>query len=134
MEALPHMHNLLNSRPDGFNNLEEAIEWQYVHMLYTYVVGDEVMFFISVTNHTILNPTSARISVPSLFVPSSSNKPPNFVWRTPLRSTAPYWESKLPDWDTFTVGAHPCCRLVPRPIKEFPRGSYSQVIGFGRNG
>ncbi len=45
VEALPHMHNLLNSRPDGFNNLEEAIEWQYVHMLYTYVVGDEVMFF-----------------------------------------------------------------------------------------
>jgi len=74
VEALPHMHNLLNSRPDGFNNLEEAIEWH-------------------VANHTILNPTSARISVPSLFVPSSSNKPPKFVWRTPLRSTAPYWES-----------------------------------------
>jgi protein phosphatase methylesterase 1 len=30
MEALPFMHSLLNARPDGFNNVEEAIEWQYV--------------------------------------------------------------------------------------------------------
>lgn len=28
MEALPFMHSLLNARPDGFNNIEEAIEWQ----------------------------------------------------------------------------------------------------------
>jgi len=74
VEALPHMHNLLNSRPDGFDSLEDAIEWH-------------------VTGHTIRNLTSARISVPSLFVPSPPNYTPRFLWRTPLRSTAPYWES-----------------------------------------
>ena len=30
IEALPHMHSLLNARPEGFDSLEEAIEWQYV--------------------------------------------------------------------------------------------------------
>jgi len=30
LEALPHMHSLLNARPDGFDSPEEAIEWQYV--------------------------------------------------------------------------------------------------------
>ena len=28
LEALPHMHNLLNARPDGFDSIEEAVEWQ----------------------------------------------------------------------------------------------------------
>lgn len=28
IEALPHMHSLLNARPEGFDSLEEAIEWQ----------------------------------------------------------------------------------------------------------
>ncbi|CAK5269955.1 unnamed protein product [Mycena citricolor] len=28
MEALPHMQNLLNSRPDGFDSVENAVEWQ----------------------------------------------------------------------------------------------------------
>lgn len=28
VDALPHMHNLLNARPDGFGTVEEAIEWQ----------------------------------------------------------------------------------------------------------
>lgn len=31
MEALPHMHKLLESRPDGFASPEAAIEWQYVN-------------------------------------------------------------------------------------------------------
>jgi hypothetical protein len=31
LEALPHMHNLLNARPDGFDSIEEAVEWQWVH-------------------------------------------------------------------------------------------------------
>lgn len=30
LEALPHMHKLLDSRPDGFGSVEEAIEWQSV--------------------------------------------------------------------------------------------------------
>ena len=28
VEALPHMNSLLNARPDGFDSMEEAIEWQ----------------------------------------------------------------------------------------------------------
>lgn len=82
MEALPHMHALLNTRPEGFDSIEEAIEWH-------------------VNTHAINNPTSARISVPSILVPRDSSLSPRtrangsfeYRWRTPLRSTAPYWES-----------------------------------------
>jgi len=28
IEALPHMHSLLNARPEGFDSVEDAIEWQ----------------------------------------------------------------------------------------------------------
>ncbi|TFK22765.1 protein phosphatase methylesterase [Coprinopsis marcescibilis] len=75
IEALPHMHSLLNARPDGFDSLEEAIEWH-------------------VNTNTIRNPTSARISIPSIFrhVPDAKVLPV-YQWRTPLRSTAPYWTS-----------------------------------------
>ncbi|KAH8118086.1 protein phosphatase methylesterase [Phellopilus nigrolimitatus] len=76
IEALPHMNKLLDSRPVGFDSIEEAIEWH-------------------VSNHTVRNSLSARISVPSLFVPSEplTDHEPAFKWRTSLRSTAPYWES-----------------------------------------
>ncbi|EJF59180.1 protein phosphatase methylesterase [Dichomitus squalens LYAD-421 SS1] len=77
LEALPLMHSLLNARPDGFDSPEEAIEWH-------------------VTTHTIRNPTSARVSVPGIIVPAPDGSPasaPAYVWRTPLRSTAPYWTS-----------------------------------------
>ena len=33
VDALPHMHQLLNSRPDGFDSIEEAVEWQYVEIV-----------------------------------------------------------------------------------------------------
>ncbi|KAK2462963.1 hypothetical protein APHAL10511_005015 [Amanita phalloides] len=71
IEALPHMHNLLNARPDGFDNIEEAVEWH-------------------ISTNTIRNSNSARVSIPSIFkhVPNTF-KP--YQWRTPLRSTAPYW-------------------------------------------
>ncbi|KAI6025728.1 Alpha/Beta hydrolase protein [Pisolithus orientalis] len=76
MEALPHMHALLNTRPEGFDSIEEAIEWH-------------------VNTHAINNPTSARISVPSIlsFPRTRANGSFEYRWRTPLRSTAPYWES-----------------------------------------
>ncbi|KAF7424568.1 carboxyl methyl esterase activity protein [Pleurotus ostreatus] len=76
IDALPHMHSLLNARPDGFDSLEEAIEWH-------------------VTTNTIRNVRSARISIPSIFKASEPKSPlvPAYVWRTPLRSTAPYWTS-----------------------------------------
>ncbi|KIK60208.1 hypothetical protein GYMLUDRAFT_43952 [Collybiopsis luxurians FD-317 M1] len=76
IDALPHMNNLLNARPDGFDSVEEAVEWH-------------------VTTKAIRNATSARISVPTIVKPSESSSPnvPPFIWRTTLRSTAPYWES-----------------------------------------
>ncbi|KAJ3738455.1 Alpha/Beta hydrolase protein [Lentinula detonsa] len=77
IEALPHMNSLLNARPDGFDSvLEEAVEWH-------------------VNTKTIRNSTSARISIPAIISPSDSSSPkvPPFIWRTPLRSTAPYWQS-----------------------------------------
>lgn len=73
MEALPFMHNLLNTRPDGFNNIEEAVEWH-------------------VSTKTIRNPRSARVSIPSIFKIDPVAVLP-CQWRTPLRSTAPYWSS-----------------------------------------
>jgi len=51
----------------------------------------------SVNTKTVRNPNSARVSVPGIIKPSESTSPgiPPFVWRTPLRLTAPYWRSKL---------------------------------------
>ena len=53
----------------------------------------------SITANQIRNVTSARISVPSIIVPAPSNpkvlRSHPFTWRTPLRSTAAYWQSKL---------------------------------------
>ncbi|KAJ7503263.1 Alpha/Beta hydrolase protein [Mycena galericulata] len=107
LDALPHMHSLLNARPDGFDSVEAGIQWH-------------------VKTKTIRSTTSARVSVPTTLVPtspsaSSSSPSPTptpsgttpsstglrtrtligtgttkqhphaYTWRTPLRSTAPYW-------------------------------------------
>ncbi|KAI0318603.1 protein phosphatase methylesterase [Amylostereum chailletii] len=78
LEALPMMPVILNSRPTGFDSVEEAIEWH-------------------ISANQIRNPTSARVSVPSLVVPAPSDpstlRSRPFVWRTPLGTTGPYWES-----------------------------------------
>ncbi|KAH7335824.1 Alpha/Beta hydrolase protein [Rhizoctonia solani] len=77
MEALPHMHKLLDSRPDGFASQEAAVEWH-------------------VATNTIRNLASARVSVPSLVVPAQPSDTPAghaWKWRTPLRNTSPYWRS-----------------------------------------
>ncbi|KAK7017343.1 protein phosphatase methylesterase 1 [Favolaschia claudopus] len=77
IDALPHMHSLLNARPDGFDSVEEAVEWHF-------------------KTKTIRNSHSARVSVPGIFVPAPSSGSPAaphaYLWRTPLRSTAPYWQ------------------------------------------
>ncbi|KAH9481836.1 Protein phosphatase methylesterase 1 [Psilocybe cubensis] len=64
---------LLNARPDGFDSMEEAIEWH-------------------VSTNTILNVLSARVSIPSIIQFKEGAIPP-YQWRTTLRSTAPYWLS-----------------------------------------
>ncbi|KAH9933552.1 protein phosphatase methylesterase [Epithele typhae] len=77
LDALPLMHSLLNARPEGFDSVEEAIEWH-------------------VQTNTIRNPYSARVSVPSIVVPAPEGSPaylPAYLWRISLRSTAPYWTS-----------------------------------------
>ncbi|KIJ50938.1 hypothetical protein M422DRAFT_27064 [Sphaerobolus stellatus SS14] len=70
LEALPHMHNLLDSRPEGFGSQEEAIRWH-------------------VSTNAIRNIQSARVSVPSILAPSGKG----YKWRTPLRSTASWWSN-----------------------------------------
>ncbi|KAI0706426.1 protein phosphatase methylesterase [Earliella scabrosa] len=77
LEALPLMHSLLNARPEGFDSPEDAIEWH-------------------IKTNTIRNPSSARVSIPGIIVPAPEGSPPStpaYLWRTPLRSTAPYWTS-----------------------------------------
>ncbi|KIM29753.1 hypothetical protein M408DRAFT_304699 [Serendipita vermifera MAFF 305830] len=75
LDALPIMMSLLDSRPDGFGSVEEAVQWH-------------------INTHTIRNTQSARVSIPSIFTQASGpNIPYEWVWRTPLRSTSPYWES-----------------------------------------
>ncbi|KAF8333909.1 Alpha/Beta hydrolase protein [Amanita rubescens] len=92
LEALPHMHNLLNTRPDGFDSIEEAIEWH-------------------VSTNTIQNPNSARVSIPSTFkhIPNAF-KP--YQWRTPLRSTAPYWTSWFTDLSKKFLAARTARLLI----------------------
>ncbi|KAI0750056.1 protein phosphatase methylesterase [Daedaleopsis nitida] len=77
LEALPLMHSLLNARPEGFDSPEDAIEWH-------------------IKTNTVRNPASARVSIPGAIVPTPEGSPvgtPAYLWRTPLRSTAPYWSS-----------------------------------------
>lgn len=78
LEALPHMQQLLNSRPDGFPSIERAIEWH-------------------VSTDTIRNPDSARVSIPgcvtALDPADTTEGPRKQKWVTPLRSTSSYWTS-----------------------------------------
>ncbi|KAI0346301.1 protein phosphatase methylesterase [Trametopsis cervina] len=74
LEALPMMHSLLDTRPDGFSSEEEAIEWH-------------------IKTHAIRNVNSARISVPGIIKKNSGTTGPAYLWRTPLRQTSPYWNT-----------------------------------------
>ncbi|KAH7104014.1 protein phosphatase methylesterase [Auriculariales sp. MPI-PUGE-AT-0066] len=77
MDALPHMHALLASRPRDFASVEEGIEWH-------------------LTTHTMSNVDSARVSIPStLLAPAEEGG--HWKWRTPLASTAPFWEGWFTD-------------------------------------
>jgi protein phosphatase methylesterase 1 len=47
-----------------------------------------------VSTNTIRNTASARISIPAIVRPAASDSAAHaYEWRTPLRSTAPYWTS-----------------------------------------
>lgn len=56
-----------------------------------------VLTLPSIRSRTIRNPTSARISVPSLLREgqlsrSSATEDPSWTWRTDLAATEPFWE------------------------------------------
>ncbi|KAJ8592850.1 protein phosphatase methylesterase [Rhizopogon salebrosus TDB-379] len=101
IEALPHMQAILNSRPEGFDSIEEAIEWH-------------------VDTGLIHNPSSARVSIPSIVIPSDSPLTPTtransgfkYKWRTPLRSTAPYWNSWFPSLSSLFLALRSARLLV----------------------
>ncbi len=95
LDALPHMPAILNSRPEGFDSVSDAVEWQYVHSI-PYCFTPLIMR--SIAAHQIRNITSARVSVPSLVVPTPEPRARGaraFAWRTPLLTTGPYWEGVL---------------------------------------
>lgn len=54
---------------------------------------------ISLASHSIRNPESARVSVPSYLIPSPSVPDPSArskqIWRTDLLGTEPYWEGEF---------------------------------------
>ena len=99
IDALPHMPAILNSRPEGFDSVSDAIEWQYVPSFsILYIPIQTLNALCSINAHQIRNITSARVSVPSLVIPTREPRPRGmraFVWRTPLRTTGPYWEGVL---------------------------------------
>lgn len=72
MEALKHMQAYLRTRPKLFDNLDAAIDWH-------------------IRSRTLRNVVSARASVPSLFMQTSTGG--RWVWRTDLSKTESYWEN-----------------------------------------
>ncbi|KZO92546.1 protein phosphatase methylesterase [Calocera viscosa TUFC12733] len=95
LEALPHMRSLLLTRPKGFPSLEAAIAWH-------------------VTNNTLRNLQSARISVPALFVrnpTAAEGAGVQWVWRAPLEKTEPFWEGWFTSLSSRFLSA-PSARLL----------------------
>ncbi|KZT73526.1 protein phosphatase methylesterase, partial [Daedalea quercina L-15889] len=93
LEALPMMHSLLDARPDGFGSQEEAIEWH-------------------LKTNAVRNPLSARVSVPAMIQPAPEGTSPPWIWRTPLRSTAPYWTSWFTSLSKLFLSARTARLLV----------------------
>ncbi|KAF9002990.1 Alpha/Beta hydrolase protein [Cyathus striatus] len=96
LEALPHMLTLLTTRPTSFPSPNAAIEWH-------------------LRTNTIQNPTSARISIPSILRPSTplerEEGEQDWVWTAPLRSTKDYWAGWFKGLSGMFLGAR-CARLL----------------------
>jgi protein phosphatase methylesterase 1 len=95
LASLPHLPDLLHTRPDYFPNVQEAIKW-------------------SLDARMVNNPSSALLSVPSMLVqiekePNESESNPSttttttsttstttaataYTWRTNLHETSLYWD------------------------------------------
>ncbi|KZF25988.1 protein phosphatase methylesterase [Xylona heveae TC161] len=75
MDALQSMQTYLSSRPPAFPSIASGIEWH-------------------TRSRTIRNPTSARVSVPSLLRRDADpNAPRPWIWHTDLSATQPFWEN-----------------------------------------
>ncbi|ODQ51048.1 protein phosphatase methylesterase [Saitoella complicata NRRL Y-17804] len=72
IEALKHMHRILEARPAGFASIAQATEWH-------------------LRTRVLRNKRSARLSVPPLLLEETSGGPKPFRWRTDLVSTSPSW-------------------------------------------
>ncbi|KAJ7221825.1 Alpha/beta hydrolase fold-1 [Mycena haematopus] len=86
LDALPHMHSLLNVRPDGFDSVEGAVEWHFK----TKTIRNSH----SARVHPSVASTATDTSVSTSGNEAGQGSPHAYVWRTPLRSTAAYWKSE----------------------------------------
>lgn len=77
MDALQSMEQYLMTRPTSFPSLASGIEWH-------------------TRSRTIRNTTSARVSVPPLLVEPTDPLEGQWLWRTNLQDTKPFWS----DWFT----------------------------------
>ncbi|KAF1809670.1 protein phosphatase methylesteras-like protein 1 [Eremomyces bilateralis CBS 781.70] len=71
METIKHMQSYLSSRPSIFPTISSAVDWH-------------------IRSRTLRNPESARVSVPSLLMQTSTGR---WTWRTDLTGTQTYWEN-----------------------------------------
>ncbi|ETN46194.1 uncharacterized protein HMPREF1541_00378 [Cyphellophora europaea CBS 101466] len=75
MDALQSMESYLSTRPRAFPSLASGIEWH-------------------IRSRTIRNSSSARVSVPPLLqLAQTSAGQEQYLWRTDLDATKPFWEN-----------------------------------------
>ncbi|CDS09566.1 hypothetical protein LRAMOSA10926 [Lichtheimia ramosa] len=75
MDALSSMTSILNTRPQQFKNIEQAVQW-------------------SVRSNTLRNLESAKVSVPPLVKSAGDDA---LVWKTDLIKTKPFWTEWFTD-------------------------------------
>ncbi|RKP10903.1 carboxyl methyl esterase [Thamnocephalis sphaerospora] len=96
LESLAYMTAFVQSRPRVFKTLEAAIEW-------------------SVRSGGVHNPRSARLSVPPLLRTAGkehADGEQEYVWRTDLGKTAPFWEGWFKDLSGKFLGCSASKLLV----------------------
>ncbi|KAJ8653028.1 hypothetical protein O0I10_011328 [Lichtheimia ornata] len=89
MDALSSMTSILNTRPQRFKNIEQAIQW-------------------SVRSNTVRNLESAKVSVPPLVRSTDDNA---LGWRTDLIKTKPFWTEWFTDLSSKFL-ACPAAKLL----------------------
>lgn len=72
LESLPKMNEILLQRPQKFPSVESAIQWTY-------------------KSNLVKNLESAKVSVPPQV--KKDEETGEYIWRTDLLSSKPYWES-----------------------------------------